>query len=150
MPPRRRYTNQDYLEMVLCYRECNHVTVRAANLYHQRFGVHVSDHAILDAVYRFREQGRFDLPPVDAGRPRPTANSEEEVRNFSASSHGEYQGCCSKQYSANPIPMCGSCWNVKDCTRFTSRKCKNQCHKIRSPKPVISVMESLLQLYYRR
>lgn len=42
----------------------------------------VSHHTILDAVYRFREHGRFDPPPVDAGRPPYSAELEEEVLDF--------------------------------------------------------------------
>lgn len=47
MPPRPRYSNQEYLEMVSCYRECNNVTAHAVNLYEQRFGVRVSHHTIV-------------------------------------------------------------------------------------------------------
>lgn len=51
MPPRRRYSNQEYVEMVWCYRECNNITTHAANLCQQGFGVRISPHTILDAVY---------------------------------------------------------------------------------------------------
>uniref|UniRef100_A0A2A4JFB1 Uncharacterized protein n=1 Tax=Heliothis virescens TaxID=7102 RepID=A0A2A4JFB1_HELVI len=82
MSARRQYSNQEYLEMLLCYRECNQVLVRAVHLYQQRFGVRVSHHTILNAVYRFREHGRFDPPPVNAGRPSHSAKLEEEVLGF--------------------------------------------------------------------
>ncbi|KAI5638961.1 hypothetical protein NE865_08413 [Phthorimaea operculella] len=76
------YTNQDYLQMVICYEECDQVVRRAQDLFFARFGVRPSGHTILGAVQRHQEHGVFNPPAIDAGRPRISPELEERVLQF--------------------------------------------------------------------
>ncbi|XP_052746332.1 uncharacterized protein LOC112051008 isoform X11 [Bicyclus anynana] len=80
--PRGRYTNQEYLEMVVCYRECNGVTIRAINLYEQRFGVRIAHRTIMNAVFRLRDHGCFDPPQLDKSVPKHSVKLEEKILEF--------------------------------------------------------------------
>lgn len=76
-----RYSNQDYLNMALCYNEANNICTRACDLYFERYGRRINPRTILGAVQRHRETGSF-RPRPDAGRPRYPVRLEEEVLDF--------------------------------------------------------------------
>ncbi|KAL0860128.1 hypothetical protein ABMA27_010435 [Loxostege sticticalis] len=76
-----RYTNVDYLHMVMCYHEANYNCAEAARLYADVYGVTVNPRTILGAEQRFREWGLF-MPTGDPGRPRLPVHGEENVLEF--------------------------------------------------------------------
>lgn len=68
--------------MVLIYHECGSVLQRAQAMYEARYGRRPSRRTILDATYRFRENGEFSPPEHHVGRPRFCPEFEQEIIDF--------------------------------------------------------------------
>ncbi|CAG4974778.1 unnamed protein product [Colias eurytheme] len=68
------YSNEEYVDMLICYGYCNCVSTHARTEYMRRYpDRRVPDVSVFDGVYRrLRETGSVSRRRTDLGRPRVT------------------------------------------------------------------------------
>lgn len=77
-----RYTDEDYLNMVICYHDAGELLSSARRLFHERHGRLLNLRTILGAVQRQRETGSFRPRTEGAGRPGYPSRLEDNVLDF--------------------------------------------------------------------
>lgn len=75
-----RYTHNEYLNMVTCYRDSNYSAAGASRLYAQRYNTVVNPQTIYRAHQRFHD-GNL-MPVGEAGRPRYPVRLEVAILDF--------------------------------------------------------------------